>query len=77
MKQNNIDVIIKGIKVPCIGLGTWQLNDNKGRKIITEALSIGYRHIDTAAMYGNEREVGEAVKDSGIARHEIFITTKV
>jgi len=78
MKQNNTNLIlIKGIKVPSIGLGTWQLNGSAGKKTITEALSMGYRHIDTAEMYGNEQVVGEAVKDSGVAREDIFITTKV
>ena len=65
-------------KIPLFGLGTY-LNDNGKRAIDTMlyALEIGYRHIDTAAMYGNEKEVGEAVNQSGIPREEIFITTKL
>lgn len=66
------------IKIPMIGLGTY-LNDN-GRQAIDSilyALEIGYRHIDTAAMYENEKEVGIAVRKSGISREEIFVTTKL
>ncbi|MFC1527289.1 aldo/keto reductase [Candidatus Neomarinimicrobiota bacterium] len=65
-------------KIPLLGLGTY-LNDNGKRAIDTMlyALEIGYRHIDTAAMYENEKEVGEAVHQSGIPREEIFITTKL
>jgi len=65
-------------KIPLFGLGTY-LNDNGKRAIdtILYALEIGYRHIDTAAMYENEKEVGEAVHQSGIPREEIFITTKL
>jgi len=65
-------------KIPLFGLGTY-LNDNGKRAIDTMlyALEIGYRHIDTAAMYENEKEVGEAVHQSGIPREEIFITTKL
>ena len=71
------NITIQGILVPRIGLGTWQLNGNAGRKTISRALALGYRHIDTAEMYGNEDAVGAAIKDSGIDRKEIFITTKV
>lgn len=66
------------IKIPMIGLGTY-LNDN-GRQAIDSilyALEIGYRHIDTAAMYENEKEVGIAMRKSGISREEIFVTTKL
>lgn len=66
------------IKIPMFGLGTY-LNDN-GRQAIDSilyALGIGYRHIDTAAMYENEMEVGKAVRESGIPREEIFVTTKL
>jgi diketogulonate reductase-like aldo/keto reductase len=66
------------IKIPMFGLGTY-LNDN-GRQaidLILYAFEIGYRHVDTAAMYENEKEVGQAVRESGIPREEIFITTKL
>ncbi len=67
-----------GIKIPLFGLGTFR-NDNGKQAIdsILYALEIGYRHIDTAAMYGNEEEVGKAVCESGISRDEIFVTTKL
>lgn len=66
-----------GASIPAIGLGTWELSGETGHDIVRQALSIGYRHVDTAAMYGNEREVGEAIRSSGVARDEVFVTTKV
>lgn len=67
-----------GIKIPIFGLGTY-LNDNgkQANDSILYALEIGYRHIDTAAMYQNEEEVGTAIRESGIPRKEIFVTTKL
>jgi len=59
------------------GLGTWQLTGSRGYQAIAYALELGYRHIDTATMYGNESEVGRAVRDSGVDRGEVFITTKL
>jgi diketogulonate reductase-like aldo/keto reductase len=67
-----------GVKIPCIGLGTWQTPDGETcYKIVKEALEYGYRHIETAAIYGNEKSVGDAIKDSGVARGDIFLTTKL
>jgi 2,5-diketo-D-gluconate reductase B len=66
-----------GARIPIIGLGTWQLNGDTAMRMVREALQIGYRHIDTAAMYGNEAEVGEGVRASGVPRDQIFLTTKV
>ena len=66
-----------GVKIPKIGLGTWQMHDEKIRSAIQTAFDLGYRHIDTAEAYGNEKEVGEAVRASGLPREEIFVTTKV
>ena len=66
-----------GVDMPLLGFGTWQLSGRKGYDAIRTALSAGYRHIDTATMYANEAEVGRALRDSGIQREEIFITTKV
>lgn len=67
-----------GVKIPCVGFGTWQTPDgNIAIESVEEALKIGYRHIDTAAIYGNEESVGIAIKNSGIKREELFITTKV
>ena len=81
MENITIDTIItlnNRIKIPMFGLGTY-LNDNGKQTIdsILYALEIGYRHIDTAAMYENEKEVGIAIRESGIPRDEIFITTKL
>jgi len=64
-------------KVPAPGLGTYQLTGKEGEKSISFAISIGYRHIDTAQFYRNEEVVGNTVKNSGIARKDFFITTKI
>lgn len=66
-----------GARIPVIGLGTWQLAGAGCVRIVSEALRCGYRHIDTASMYGNEAEVGEGLRKSGVRRDDIFITTKV
>ena len=66
-----------GARIPAIGLGTWNLRDEVCTTIVGEALRNGYRHVDTAAMYGNEEAVGEGIRSSGIAREEVFLTTKV
>lgn len=67
-----------GVKIPIIGFGTWQTpNNDIGYQAVLEALKVGYRHIDTAAAYGNEESVGKAMKDSGVAREDIFLTTKL
>lgn len=65
------------IKVPKLGFGTWLIKGNNCVRSVRSALEIGYRHIDTAQIYDNEAEVGEAIKASGIAREEIFLVTKV
>jgi 2,5-diketo-D-gluconate reductase A len=65
------------IQMPMIGFGTWQLRGRAGREALRSALEAGYRHIDTATMYGNEADVGHAVAASGLARDEVFITTKL
>ena len=66
-----------GVQIPTVGLGTWQLSGRSGARVIEQALRLGYRHIDTAKNYGNEREVGEALRASGVPREEVFVTTKV
>jgi diketogulonate reductase-like aldo/keto reductase len=66
-----------GAKIPAIGLGTWPLKGADCETAVSAALCAGYRHIDTAAMYGNEAEVGRALKASGIARRDVWLTTKV
>jgi 2,5-diketo-D-gluconate reductase B len=66
-----------GAKIPAIGLGTWELRGRTCARLVEQALRLGYRHIDTAQMYDNEREVGEGLRASGVKRDEVFITTKV
>lgn len=66
-----------GAKMPKIGLGTWQSKPNQVREAVRDALLAGYRHIDTALAYGNEKEVGQGIKDSGVPRSEIWLTTKL
>ena len=66
-----------GIKVPQLALGTWLIDDDKAADAVKAALEIGYRHIDTAQAYANERGVGEGIRTSGIKREDIFVTTKV
>ena len=67
-----------GVEMPWLGFGTWQINDGQEvEDAVRSALEIGYRSIDTAAVYGNERGVGRAIRESGIPREDIFLTTKV
>lgn len=66
-----------GMEIPKVGFGTWMIEDEVVGQAVKDALEIGYRHIDTAQAYGNERGVGEAIRTSGIARSEIFLTSKV
>lgn len=67
-----------GVEIPIIGFGTWQTPDGEvAEKAVLAALNAGYRHIDTAAAYGNEESVGRAIKKSGIDRHKLFVTTKL
>jgi diketogulonate reductase-like aldo/keto reductase len=70
-------LITDGVEMPMIGFGTWQLNGRQAYDAVRRALEVGYRHIDTATMYGNEGEVGRALRDSGLDRREVFITTKL
>ncbi|PYI11670.1 Aldo/keto reductase [Aspergillus sclerotiicarbonarius CBS 121057] len=67
-------VLNTGAEIPLIGLGTWQ---SKSGEAVVSALRAGYRHIDTAAAYGNEAEIGQAIKESGVPRQDIFLTTKL
>jgi diketogulonate reductase-like aldo/keto reductase len=66
-----------GVEIPQLGLGVWQVEDEITTDVVTSAFETGYRHIDTAAIYGNERGVGRAIAASGIPRDELFITTKL
>jgi 2,5-diketo-D-gluconate reductase B len=73
-----MDVIkANGATIPVLGLGTWQLNGSVGARITEQALRLGYRHLDCALIYGNEKEVGEGLHASGVKREDVFITTKV
>lgn len=67
-----------GVEIPAIGFGTWQIPEGEEAYLaVKEALAAGYTHIDTAAIYGNEKSVGKSIKDSGIDRNSLFITTKL
>jgi 2,5-diketo-D-gluconate reductase A len=66
-----------GVAMPVVGFGTWRLRVRQAYEAVRFALELGYRHIDTATMYGNEAEIGRAVRDSGVDRQEIFLTTKL
>src|SRR5882672_2124877 len=67
----------QGINLPRLGLGTFRMQGETCRAAVESALALGYRHIDTAEMYGNEEAVGAAIASSGIARRELHVTTKV
>ena len=66
-----------GLKIPKLALGTWLIDDDKVAEAVRQTIKIGYRHIDTAQAYGNERGVGEGVRTCGISRDQIFVTSKV
>ena len=71
-------ILSNGVEIPSIGYGTWQMsNGEETAAVVANALRIGYRHIDTAAAYGNEASVGEAILRSGVPRKEIFLTSKL
>jgi 2,5-diketo-D-gluconate reductase B len=67
----------KGARIPLLGLGTWELRGATCSRVVEQALRLGYRHLDTAQMYGNEREVGDGLRASGVSRDEVFVTTKI
>ncbi len=66
-----------GASIPAIGLGTWELRGRTCARLVEQALKLGYRHIDTAQVYENEREVGEGLRASGVRREDVFLTTKI
>ena len=71
-------VLNNDVKIPSIAFGTWELPEGEvAYQAVLKALEYGYRHIDTAQIYGNEKSVGQAIKDSKIDRQDIFLTTKV
>lgn len=69
--------LLNGVKIPCVGFGTWQIEGSAAELAVAEAVRAGYTHIDTAAAYENEEFVGSGIKRSGIAREELFLTTKL
>lgn len=71
----NVDA--NGARIPLLGLGTWDLRGRVCARLVEQALRLGYRHVDTAEMYENEREVGDGVRASGVRRDDVFITTKI
>lgn len=70
-------ITVDDVEIPLLGFGTWQLEPKDARRMVAEALRIGYRHIDTAWIYKNEKAVGEGLLDSGLARDDFFLTTKI
>ena len=74
---NETFTLPNGVKIPKLGLGTWEIADDMAAQAVRDAVGIGYRHIDTAQGYMNERGVGEGVRTCGLAREDIFVTTKL
>lgn len=70
-------ITVDGLTIPLLGFGTWQLEPADARRMVAEALRIGYRHIDTAWIYKNEAAVGDGIRDSGVPRDQIWLTTKI
>ena len=68
---------VMGAQLPMLGLGTWQSRGDDAYTAVTTALELGYRHVDTATMYGNQAQVGRALADAGLPRDEVFVTTKL
>lgn len=77
LMNDDLTLTLQGTTVPTLGFGTWQLEGDTARRCVRHALEVGYRHIDTAQMYENEAQVGQGIKDSGLARDGIFVTTKI
>ena len=74
---NKVMTLSNGVEVPQLALGTWFIDDDKAAEAVRQAVTIGYRHIDTAQAYENERGVGEGVRTCGVPREELFVTSKV
>lgn len=77
MILNETFTLANGVRIPKLGLGTWRIADGDAARVVRDAVDIGYRHIDTAQAYENERGVGKGVRASGVARDELFVTTKL
>ena len=76
-KMNNIIKLYNGVETPVLAYGTWLIKNENAAECVKTALELGYRHIDTAQAYGNEIGVGEGIRESGLKREDIFVTTKV
>ncbi|MBY7142639.1 aldo/keto reductase [Virgibacillus sp. NKC19-3] len=74
---NENDQLANGVEIPKLGLGTWFIDNGDATQAVVEAVKIGYRHIDTAQAYGNESGIGQGIKNCGIDRGDLFITTKL
>ncbi|WP_419992741.1 aldo/keto reductase [Streptomyces boninensis] len=74
---NETYTLADGVKIPKLGLGTWFIDDEKAADAVRAAIETGYRNIDTAQAYGNERGVGEGIRASGVAREDLFVSTKL
>lgn len=72
-----LQTLSNGRKIPVLGLGTWFIDDDKAAQAVVSAVEIGYRHIDTAQAYGNERGVGVGIRTCGVPREALFLTSKV
>jgi len=77
MVLNETYTLSNEVQIPRLGLGTWFIDDDRAAQAVKDAVAIGYRNIDTAQAYGNERGVGEGVRASGISRDELFVSTKL
>jgi diketogulonate reductase-like aldo/keto reductase len=66
-----------GVEIPKLGIGTWRIPDGEAARVVRDAIDIGYRHVDTAQAYANERGVGEGLRASGVPRDQVFVTTKL
>lgn len=75
--SEEVYTLSNGVKIPKLGLGTWFIADSKAAEVVHTAVNIGYRHIDTAQAYENERGVGEGIRTCGVPREELFVTTKL
>jgi len=75
--MNKIYTLENGIQIPAQGAGTWQIDNGIVDRVVKDAIDVGYRHIDTAEGYQNEAGVGKGIRDSGVSREEIFLTTKI
>lgn len=77
MVLNEFYTLSNGVQIPKLGLGTWIIEDDQAPQAVRDAVAVGYRHIDTAQAYANERGVGEGIRTCGIARDQLFVTTKL